>query len=653
MTIASSIPTAWVMALILFLPGWAWLRAGKDDSITATARILGFSLILQLPTWLLLAECGQLTFFAVIAAGLAWTVAGLLRSPGGVRLTREHLFALLILGMVLSIVVIFPSPGEWIVGGWDPGVIMNQGIWVGRTGTLHPPADLLSPVFAADVGGLITRHVSGLREAFPGMPVDPGDGTWSFYFYRGTTLWVSFLYVMGGLPMALRASLILGLLTLLLMVAVIRLWIPGRHAGWIALGLVMIQPVFVYHLRTPGFEMLQILLIMHCFLWLNSNERTLRNAAFMATGFCLLINHVSFILFGTLLAFCLSVYERSRDETRTATTGLSLMAGLLAGLMYIGLLSPSSLAKLHHILPAMFQASALLVILTILAALFAHRLRRWEILLLPAGLTACLAVEMFRHEPFREFAVNVSALASLNGIVLTIAAAAGCLFFYITKPGLRTVMAFLVLCLLTVLQRKHVAELYPWALKRFIPFMVPLVACGGLMAWSHLSKSNRGIIVAVVLGMLVVGENILHVRGAIRNVEYRGLSSRLDEVAGMIPDDAIVIADHFKWGTPLAAIYGRHVINGERIWADKSRDRVEEAMDFIRKHTSSDVPIYWLTVTESGLDIYRAIDKSRIELVHVFAPLPLKEVSHHRNNRGYTDFHQMNVTFSIYRTVPD
>lgn len=660
MSIIYSILDAWIVVLLLYLPGWSWSRGGQKIGLTGFVESMAFAcsagIAMMIPSFLFLAEYGWFQPFPVILASLLWTVLGLRVTCREYKGHFKRDFAGLVLaGSLISLIQLLPAPSEWIVGGWDPGVIINQGVWIGRTGMMHPPLGYLHQFITPETVSLFTNHIKGLNELFPGIPIDTDSGTWAFSFYRGTPLWVGFLYQFGGMDLAIRAMTILLVWIAIISIAAVGRYFQGRLNYPVLLAFLIIQPIVLYHSRTPNYEMLQLLLILSVVLWTGSKQLRARNGIVAALGFCLVVNHISFILFGGLFALCLALFNRHFAATKPDRSGMCLGAGVLLGAAYTLVFSSSSTAKLHHVLPEIYGvAAACMIAILLLTVQFRWpklSTVRWDVLVIPLGITAWLYLECNRTEPFAEFANNVKVLSAYEFVPLVLVGFAGAVLCWIRVPETRALITFSFLSLLVVLHRKHAVDLYPWALKRYLPFVVPIIMCGGACVWSVINKS-RVVNSLIVLLLFVAGiKNADKLKQSLVGVEYTGAMNVVKAVADEIPDAAIVISDHFKWGTPLAAIYGKNIINGEIIWSKKSPEAVRQMFDIILNKESAGAGLYFITSSERALSIYPEIDEEEFVLIREFPLTAFRQTIHHRSNRGFTT-RASSASFNIYKYQP-
>ncbi|MBU4460459.1 MAG: hypothetical protein KJ579_07825 [Verrucomicrobia bacterium] len=691
----SSIPiSALLLASIFSLPGWTWTWAlrsttTRDRSGPWIAILLAMvlSMAVLLPLCLLLAEANRFRLSVLLPIlGFIACMGTILdfrrRGRDALHHVRRGLMLVLLLAIPIVCLRILPYPSDWIVGGWDPGVIVNQGICIGRTGGAHPAPDLTAPLLAADQAGLFSRTVSGLREAFPGIPVDPTTGAWNFRFSPVTPLLVALLYQAGGPAMAARAPLLIGMLTVLLLSGALG-WNRRRApaagtpneavtpdlAGQPATGrpplvrsflflaplLLLLQPILVYHLRTPTSELTELLLLGAFMVgWTHAPPHRLRRWIGGSLLFLAAVNRVSFELFGGWLILTVACMDSARDDRRrTAIDHASLIGGLLLGVAYHGLVSPESLVRLRHIMPTI-HAGVLLMLSGVLAVdLFCFRRvwrgLRWDLLLLGLGLAGFFILEQHSSAPWVEFRRNSLALIAYTGWPLVCIAAAGGWFLLRRSTQASYWVAFFFFALLVVLHRKHAAELYPWALKRYLVHAVPLFVLLAGAAISAIPDRQRLRWLALVPVLAVLAFNFGALRDAWRTPDYAGVGEALGRVAQNIGDRDIVICDHFRWGTPLALVYGRNVINGERLWAVHEEGRVRRAIDLIRSHAGPRRNVYFLTSTARSLDLY-ANELPETERVGSSDRFTVQHLQHHRRSRTFAA-RPMEIEFQLFRIV--
>ena len=141
------------LAARIFLPGlaWVWVLPDVDANsrgawharfrTSALAAFIG--LIVSVGVVIVLGETGRyrpayewVALLSVTGLGVA---LGLWRVPARLlgRL-RQAMLPVLLFAAAAAGIMLLPRQGEWLVGGWDPGTYVDQGVFVSRNGTFRP-----------------------------------------------------------------------------------------------------------------------------------------------------------------------------------------------------------------------------------------------------------------------------------------------------------------------------------------------------------------------------------------------------------------------------------------------------------------------------------------------------------------------------------
>jgi len=236
---------------------------------------------------------------------------------------------------------------------------------------------------------------------------------------------------------------------------------------------------------------------------------------------------------------------------------------------------------------------------------------------------------------FRDWELTDNACAWLgySGWVLPIIVWGGVVFFLARRdPAIGVLIGFLGASLLIVFWQKHAADLYPWAAKRYLTWGVLLLAVGG--TWVAVEVSRRlkgvGVWVCALILTLPAGKGVA---AAWRAVEFPGISVELDRVAAELGPTAGVIADHFRWATPLALAYGLPVLDGGRLLRDGTATEWQLLEDRLRAMERPGRPIYLLDTGGAGEGWARLSGRrKRVWASEVF---PVIDLHHHASNRDF------------------
>ena len=163
--------------------------------------------------------------------------------------------------------------------------------------------------------------------------------------------------------------------------------------------------------------------------------------------------------------------------------------------------------------------------------------------------------------PFRDVALWLPLYLGWAGVVL---GAAGLAWLALKPTVAPEAYALLLLALLMAtifVIRPLVTRVHPWAIRRYVPFIIPALALGiGLFydrVWAAVvaRTKRRGSLwrwpVGLVLAVLVVISIALFGRTTLPFVHYRemaGLWDQLEDLASLYPEDAILVFDHGPYG---------------------------------------------------------------------------------------------------------
>lgn len=637
----SALAAALLLALRLLIPGLAWSwplypamsKSGSQPAamaVTGSATLLT-GLVVNLLLVLILGEAGLYLpaiewglLGALTATGAALGFArhrGALRRHAALSLPVAALFAL-----GVFVVLLLPARGEWILGGWDPGVYINEGIALEKTGTLHPDDSFFADNFSGEEKKAFTRTGHGRTERFPGIVVDDERRAFTFEFFRLTPAMIALLHRSGGLTAAVRVNTVLGLLTLLFIAALLWTGTGGTHALFTT-ALLASQPIWLYHTHTPVSEMLHLTLILGIGLIATLRLRGPLASILKALLMLLLIlNRYSFLPFsGILLAF-LALSDLEREDRRQVLIERLLQIGaVLAGAMIdlsIAPVSPRGWSPSIPIFDIFFLGAFTSLVIDCLSSWRVFRSlpgriptwARWT------GITSLILAMAWlltlgtKHIPVRHDDDILFRVASFTGYLPLLAGAAGAIFLFSRRGNaltpIKSVALFLAAIASLLLMKPWIVAVYPWATRRNLPYLVPAVAvfAGYLPAllWDGLPRKRlAGKIAAIVLLaalLLPLARKSWH---AWSRVEFQGVSSVLARAADEIGGNDVVIVDSPRWGTPLALVHGKEVLNGKHLWRRKSAEEREIGLAALARLHREGRSIRFLTSTKGpGLDIY-------------------------------------------------
>lgn len=649
-----------LLGLRIFLPGIAWSwplwghrpqgdRPWPGAPIAAGAAALVVGLCINLVTVLFLGELG------IYRTGVEVMVLGIIAVSGFflcdiVRRTllKEHirrclpLFAVFALGS--AVVMALPSRGEWILGGWDPGVYINEGISLSQEGTLHPEDPAFStleeteedifarakyrPRFAlpawTDSGtATFVLPAPPSIERFPGVVAEPDRGTFSFEFFRLMPSMVALAHRTGGQAMALRTNSFLACISLIVLAALAHSVIGGSYALFAALVLIT-QPIWTYHSHVPVSEMLQLVLVLSLCLFLVFGEKGSPTPLYLSLLlFLLMLNRFSFLPFAGLFLVMMSVTDLHRTPRKRVWGERAIQVlAVLSGALVCAQIAPVSILNWDH-LPLL----ALVFVLGLAGALLIDALGttaffrnipeipvsfRWA-----AGTLILLLVAAY---VFRETTVldddadNFLHLLSYVGVIPAAAAVLGALLLFCSRKVVpvpfKGFLLFLLTLTIILIRKKYIVDVYPWATRRHLAYTVPFVAlAAGYLPVFLLTRVRGARFLNVGAALFLAAAITVGTAGkawrAASRVEFRGATGRLGEVADHIGEKDMVVVDTPRWGTPLTFIHGKKVLDGKHIWRFRDKERLSRAFGALAHLKKGGSRVLFLTSTPSeALSIY-------------------------------------------------
>ncbi len=593
------------LAIIGWLPGAVLFRlpiADRDRRAALSADERAFwavilSAAVSLTVVLALAALHRYSFARLVAAdvGLAFVVAAAARFRLGFarKAPRPGLTALISVGLVALGIWRFFPPAEYIIGGKDPGVYMNEGIQIAQRGSLVIRDETIAavPAFARDLFFPSHRNSTYYSTRFMGFFIkDPEAGTVVGQFPHLYPASIAIAYGLDGLTGARRAAGVWAILGLL------AVYFAGRRLlGWPAATaasfLLAISVVQVWFARYPNAEVVMQALLFAALL--ASARAMVDGDDFFAPVAGSLLGLLLFLRFDAVLG----------------------IAGVLAGAA-VGLAAGRRLRWTFW--PPLLVASVLCAIYLVgpmrayldYPLVFLSNFRWWQygaIVLALAG-TGAAGVATLRSPALSKPIVRVLPTA-LAVVVVALAAYALLLrhpggkltdydayslrmyaSYYVTVAGLIAAIVGYVLVtrglfwrdpalLLTItgfaiffFYRLRIVPVHFWTARRFLPMVLPATlllaaaaALTGVRGRGAITRVIRAPIGIAFLALLAV--NYARAAGPILNhVEYAGIIPKLEQIASQIgSDDLLVVesrdaSDVHVLALPLAYVYAKHVL---------------------------------------------------------------------------------------------
>jgi hypothetical protein len=596
--ILSLLVVAWLPGAVLFRAPWG--NRDRRASLGADERAFWavvLSVAASLAIVLALAAAHRYSFRRLMIADLsiaaAIALAARLRLRLGAAARLPGPTTLIPIGLILIGCWRFFPPAEYIIGGKDPGVYMNEGIQIAQRGALVINDQLVAslPPFARDlfIPSHERRDYYSLR--FMGFFVRaPDQGLVVGQFPHLFPASIAIGYGIDGLTGARRTSgiwAILGVLAVYFAGARL-LGKPAAAAGALLLAL---NATEVFFARYPNAELVMQALLFAALL---ANARAqVDGDAFFAPVAGALLGLLLFLRIDSLIAI--------------ASVGAGLTLGYIAGqrlrwTFWLPLIVAVALCSWYLLgpmrayfeLPRVFISylawwqQGLIAAGVIVAAVLwlaasrtraiSDRVVAWTPTLLATTVVFLAIYALYFRQPggklaaydayaLRTFAVyyvtTPALIAALVGYVLVSRA-----LFWRDPAFLFTIAAFA----LFFFYKLHIVPVHFWMGRRFLPVILPatlLLAGGaaltGVRGRLLVTRAIRGPIGVVFLALLA-NDYLRVAKPVLAHVEYAGVIPKLEQLASHIGADNLVVVESRDTSNvhllalPLAYIYAKNLL---------------------------------------------------------------------------------------------
>ena len=525
---------------------------------------------------------------AVCVGALALAFRARLRYRDAAGPTIHAIVPALLFGFALWL---YHRPAEYIIGGKDPGVYINEGVQVAQRGDVITRDDLVKslPPDVRDlfIPGHYRQSYYGIR--FMGFFVtDPASGKVVGQFPHLYPAAIAIGYGLDGLTGARHVSstwAALGVVALFFVTA----RLVGRPAATVAAALLAVNVVQVWFARYPNSEIVaQVLILAGMLAFARAyidGDRFFGPVAALFLGF-LLFARIDGV-FAIAAACGAAILLRAEGRA----IGLSFFGPLIAvcacGWLYFSrILSPYAerpieTAARHVVALAALIAGVIAIYVAVHRKSLAPFIRTW----IPRALAIVLAVlaiyAFFIRVPSGRLAVHdANALRTYAWYVHPAALGAAliglCLVvwrrFWQDPAWLLAVAIYSVFFFYKI----QIVPEHFWMARRFLPVILPAtMMCIGavLMEWAATSGVTTlrpanlpRVALRAALTALIAWSFVESSRPILRHVEYAGIIPRIESLAARIaPDDLLVVesrnaSDLHVLALPLAYIYAKPVL---------------------------------------------------------------------------------------------
>jgi hypothetical protein len=510
----------------------------------------------------------------------------------GPQARRPNLSIVLPLVLILLGAWRFFPPSEYIIGGKDPGVYMNAGIQIGQRGTLwfHDPVIAELPSFAWDLFQPWYGRDVYYSTRFMGFFImDPERGTVVSQFPHLYPASIAIGYGVDGLSGARRVTgvwAILGVLAVYFTSA----RIFGRRAAALGAGLLTLHVVQVWFARYPNTEVvMQALLFAALLAHARAHVDGIRFLAPVAGWLAglLLFLRIDAVFGIAAIAAGAAIGGFTGLRTRVSMWIALGLTSTLAAFYMVGPMSGYAERPIVYLqnLPAAGHVAIGMAIVAVAVALLAGprlpragaQIVRWLPVAAALALGAGAIYGLFFRAPGGRLAAHDAYVLRTYtdfyvSIPAVLAAVAG-YAIYARRSFWKAPEFFLAVPIFSFFffYKIHIVPEHFWMARRFVPLILPatLVLAAALAFGEGRGLRRRALHWA--LGLVFIGllaaQYQRTARPVLDHVEYAGMIPKLEELAGRIADDDLVIAESRDAGsdihvlaTPLGYIYARNVL---------------------------------------------------------------------------------------------
>ena len=596
---------------------------------------------------------------------------GFLPSRTG-KIRSAHIFIILIL--IISVALFF-KPFEWVLGGRDPGVYVNAGVMIARTGSL-----VFHDHFIAEMDDSLFKEIYPVDDQFPvhpfkGTPIyqqfpgfyitDKNTGEIMPQFLHLWMIWIAIFYSILGLDLALYVTPFFALLAVL-SVYLFTKDLFDEKTALIASFLLSLNYAEVWYARYPTAEIFAQFLFfsgLYSFnLAVKHREKVFSLIAALALGQTFL-TRIDMILVVIPLAFYYLFFFFKRNKFTSVEKWF--IAPFLLALSY-ALLDWYIFAPFYTAYS--FQGFAVLIAcIAVLSLIFTALLALYTDI--PSRIMAKVSPNrkklVFLFSLFLVLVCIYSYYVRPAGDITNDSHNLGKLGWYLPGMGLALSIMGLVLiinlredsqamlfaCMLLLfaaffITSSQISPDHPWWARRFVPVVIPSLIIFSSFFIGWLSRIRYGlafqkvfVILSVLLFVLVAVANYNLSSKLVDFVEYRGSIDYVKDLSDKMKEGSIVLMNgnwllNNRFGTALYYISGKNVVPLGEVSNYSNINKILNCYP--------SVPIFLISDKElSNMTSFKEVDRGEIilpEMPHFYDKVPIEEI-------------YVNSTYILYRAV--
>jgi len=522
---------------------------------------------------LILAEAGRfslltLALLSIAGIGTAYNIKNSffrLRLRGFLHTVSSEIILLPILCLAAYF---FFQPYQYMNGGWDPGTYINTGVHIARTGSLE-----YRDQFLIDTARSVKTDGTGVK--YPGLYIkNARKGLIVPQFFYLYPVWIAVFYKLFGLNAVFYVNPAFALISIILIFIIAKRFI-GRNYALITAFLLAVNVIQIWNARFSTSEILgQFFLLAGIWLWIRYLDTKDAFFAFWA-GICLgeflLVGITSLLLIPIIITYILYRFNK-KDLWFVFAFGLLLIhLGIqLRIFSFIYLESVILFFQPMEIYITIIGSVFLLLLILILR----KRMRIPLIIFIIGSFIYGYFIRLHTVSSIERLNLNMLGnYLSLFGIILAIIGL--CILVYREKhQGIiffsLTALAFA----LFFLYNKRMFSRYPFALRRYIPAVIPAYCFFITYFFFSIPVFFKNIHNSIKINMLYKTFSFACILAAAvipfkenRNIikirDNCGWKRFWTEFTQHTTKNAVYITNSYRWARPLSDIFGINAVSPE------------------------------------------------------------------------------------------
>ena len=495
--------------------------------------------------------------------------------------------------------ILFFQPYEYMDGGWDPGGYINTGVHIARTGSVLYHDELLAQMDKSDqemLCGFIRNDGTGIK--YPGLYIkNIHEGLIVPQFFHLYPVWIAIFYKLAGLRAAFYVNPFFALCSVILIFFIGQR--IGRNYGFLTAFLLAVNIIQIWNARFSTSEVLaQFLLLSGFYFWiryLDSKDGFMAFCAGLAMGEFLLVSVTSLLIIPVVITYL--IFRTNKKDIYFALPFFLILAHLVIQLCTFSSIYFESVIRFFRHKEIYLCAGTFLLVLSSIPFLKKMPSRYLKFPL--ASLIAGVFIYGYLIRPH-----IVSSIEALNLVELSrflspagLAAAVIGLVLLTCREKREDILFFVITGLIAAvffIYGKRMYSRYPFALRRYIPAVIPVYCFCISYFCFFLNRYRIGRFFSIAVICLVATMPFKICRDIIPVRNYHGSLDFWKGFASQLDDDAVYISNRYRWARPLTDIFGKQVLafsgvpefGGEKI-AGFARKLIENGK---KVHYISDLP---------------------------------------------------------------